>query len=146
MTGPSTHLSWAELACRDGTPYPEAWRSTRAVVLAAEFEWIRAAVNEPIVVASAYRTPRYNRRVGGAKHSQHVDGRALDLLPPERWPLGRFYELIHTRAHDPASKIYGLGLYPTFVHIDVRQPPPHDKLTVWAGQRAWPEVKKEVVT
>ena len=36
--GPSLHLSWAALACRDGTPYPHDWRDNRALILTTTFE------------------------------------------------------------------------------------------------------------
>ena len=78
MNGPSEHLAWSELACKDGTPYPAQWRETRAVALSAVFEALRAAVGQPLSILSAYRTQAHNRVVGGARASQHVEGRALD--------------------------------------------------------------------
>jgi uncharacterized protein YcbK (DUF882 family) len=120
MTGPSAHLSWSELACRDRirTPYPLDWRETRAVELAEAFEALRAAVGLPLVVLSAYLTRAYNRAVGGAPNSQHLQGRALDLAPPDGWsPIA----LLAVTQDIPA--IRGLGLYDTFVHIDVRPAP-----------------------
>ena len=33
----------------------------------------------PIYVSSGYRSPDLNRAIGGAKRSQHMEGRALDL-------------------------------------------------------------------
>ena len=62
-------------------------------------------------ITSAYRTPAYNKRVGGAKRSQHVQGRAIDVgLSGER-----AYALI-----DAASKngFVGFGFYNSFIHID----------------------------
>lgn len=141
--GPSPHLSWAELACKDAarTPYPEDWRTTRAVVLATEFERIRAMFDGPIRVGSGYRTPAHNRAIGGAKESQHCEGRALDLYPPTGVSIDRFYVVIREWALRPESAIGGLGRYPAFVHIDVR-PTPHAKLAVWRGGRAWAELKE----
>lgn len=129
MNGPSPHLSWPELACRDRlrTPYPLDWRGTRAVELAAAFEALRAAVGLPLVVLSAYRTPAHNRAVGGARDSQHVQGRALDLRPPDGWdPIA-----LAAVARDIPT-IRGLGVYPRFVHIDVR---PSSFLVVWQDQK-----------
>ena len=129
------------MACKDGTHYPLKWRETRAVELAAEFERIRAVVGAPIIVGSAYRTPTHNSRVGGAKASQHMEGRALDLYPPKAWTVDRFYGVIREIAGMEQSKIYGIGRYQTFVHVDIRPPRADGKLTAWRGNRAWAEVK-----
>lgn len=138
----SAHLSWSELACKDGTPYPTKWVH-RAKILAEEFERIRAACgNKPIVVGSAYRTEAHNRRVGGARNSQHVEGRALDLYPPKGMSVERFFSIVREIALTNTSQIYGLGRYPTFVHIDIRPEPSHGRLVAWSGGRAWAEEKR----
>jgi uncharacterized protein YcbK (DUF882 family) len=126
VDGPSAHLSWAELACKDGTPYPEEWRQSRAVALAHLFEAIRTACGDvPLTVLSGYRTAAHNRRIGGAQKSQHVQGRALDLRPPKGWSVAKFATLIRD-----VHLTGGLGIYETFVHVDVR---PNDRLTAWSG-------------
>lgn len=139
--GPSRHLSWAELACQDAarTPYPLAWRTTRAVVLAQEFEVLRDRCgHHPLRIGSAYRTPEHNRRVGGSRASQHVEGRALDLYPPRGWDLDRFFAVVLAWARDERSAIHGLARYPWGVHIDIR---PGPRLVRWEGTRAWAERK-----
>lgn len=136
MSGPSKHLGWAELSCRDAakTPYPVEWRSTRAVALARVFEDLRAACgNVPLTVLSAYRTPAHNRAIGGARNSQHVEGRALDLKPPAGWTVARFAALI--RGEADAWGLGGVGVYRTFVHVDIR-PRVADRLVVWSGSGA----------
>lgn len=127
MNGPSPHLSWAELACADGTAYPQEWRATRAVTLARAFEALRDAVGHPLVVLSGYRTPSYNKRIGGARLSQHVEGRAVDLRPPDGWTPD---DLAKWAKDCPG--ITGLGIYPTFMHIDTR---PAARLHLWRGSR-----------
>lgn len=143
MHGPSPHLSWRELACHDTahTPYPAAWRETRAVILATEFERVRAAVGRPLVIGSAYRTESWNRSVGGARNSQHVQGRALDLYPPKTWSVERLYQIVRAIAAEPDSRIWAIGMYPSFIHFDVRPARADGQLTVWHGARAWAEVK-----
>ena len=131
--GPSPHLSWRELGCRDGTPYPEKWKLTRAVLLAQGFEAIRAEVDGPIRVSSAYRTRDYNARVGGSRYSQHIEGRALDLAVPRKLTLTEFFEIVLFVARRPSSLLRGLGVYPSFVHIDIR---PSRRLVRWQGKRA----------
>lgn len=130
--GPSAHLSWKELACRDGTEYPLKWRENRAIRLAEMFEAIRSACGDKqIQVLSGYRTPEYNRKIGGARFSQHIEGRALDLKPPKGYTITEFFKTIRTLA-EPLNTIKGIGRYPTFIHVDIR---PSDKLVVWYGTR-----------
>lgn len=138
------HLSWKELACKDAarTPYPEEWKLSRALPLAVEFERIRAAVGKPIVIGSAYRTRAHNRAIGGARNSQHVQGRALDLYPPQGWSVDRLYQVIRRVAAEPGSRLNGLGRYDRFVHVDIRAPRADGRLTVWQGARAWAEEKR----
>lgn len=129
-TPPSAHLSWRELACKDGTSYPLAW-TARARELAAAFEAVRRAAGDtPIAILSAYRTPEHNRRVGGARNSQHVQGRALDLRPPNGMTVDAFYRLIVGLARASVPSIRGIGKYKTFVHIDIR---PGAHLALWRG-------------
>lgn len=130
--GPSRHLTWDELACKDGTPYPKAFiLDGRAARLAAVFEIIRQACgNRPIPILSAYRSPAYNRAIGGARHSQHVEGRALDLRPPAGWTVDRFYAVIVGLAQGDVPDVRGIGKYRTFVHVDIR---PTTLLARWNG-------------
>lgn len=127
MTGPTKNLSWKELACKDGTPYPYEWRKTRAIELGELFEYIRALCGgRAIKVVSAYRTVSYNKTVGGVANSQHLFGRALDLQPPEGVSMNRFYHIIADTPMSMALK--GLGRYDNFIHIDTR---PTSKRALW---------------
>jgi len=138
--GPSEHLAWHELACHDGTPYPLEWRESRGIALAAEFEAIREACgNRPIRVLSAYRTEDHNTAVGGSKHSQHIEGRALDLAPPDGMTLEEFWRTANHVAGE-RKVIRGLGLYGSFVHIDIR---PGKRVRKWSGSRALAELRQQ---
>lgn len=129
MKGPSPHLSWKELSCRDGTPYPNEFRvDGRALQLARVFENIRSLYDEPITIISAYRTPEWNKKIGGAQYSQHLYGRALDLTPPEGITINKFYNDI--RLNVDLFGINGLGKYLSFVHVDIRLT---SNLVVWKG-------------
>lgn len=107
---------------------------------------IRATIGKPITIHSAYRNPAYNAAVGGERHSQHLAFRALDFscdtLSPERLAKiadglrGRRFGLpwqVPIKAYgqpldvagldiDPTGFRWrgGIGVYPTFVHIDCR--------------------------
>ena len=114
------HLTLAELACQDGTPYPIARWPDRAQRIGAGFEHVRAAIGRPIEIRSAFRTEAHNVRSGGARRSFHLVGLALDLAVPDGWLLDVFAGVIH-RVADVAT----LGAVFTyagrgFVHIDFR--------------------------
>lgn len=108
---------------------PAAWVETRLTPLCRQLEVLRAKLGgRAVTVISGYRGPEYNRRVGGARASQHLQGRAADIqvegvAPAEvhRVALG-LYEL-------GELEIGGLGLYSSFVHLDVRGGP----LKRWGG-------------
>lgn len=127
--GPSLHLTWKELSCQDGTPYPSEWRKTRAVELGEIFELIRSECgSKPITVLSAYRTGKWNRKIGGARKSQHLQGRALDLKPPDGFTIDEFYQIMIDLAEE--STIRGIGKYLTFIHVDIRHT---SKVVYWTG-------------
>lgn len=72
----------------------------------------RNIVGVPVIVNSAYRSPSYNKRVGGAPKSQHLHGKAFDIQISKN--------LTREKIHGAAKKagFTGFGDYNTFVHID----------------------------
>jgi len=105
----SADFSLHEYRCRNGAP--ELKLDPKLVELD---QMIRDAVGKPVVVASGYRTPEYNERVGGAAKSQHKYGRASDLVPTAGVATRDLYRI--AKSLDPG----GLGGYSSFVHVDVR--------------------------
>ena len=107
-----------EFACRDGSD-PIFIAPALAEVLQA----IRSHFQQPVTVSSGYRTPGYNKKVDGAAYSQHLCGTAADIqvkgIPPAK--VAAFAETLL-----PDSG--GIGIYPTFVHVDVRE-----KRSRWKG-------------
>ncbi len=81
--------------------------------LLSKLQAMRTAAGRPITVNSGYRTPEHNGRVGGSPGSQHLYGRAADIvitgLTPERMA-------------DMADKagFDGIGIYSWGIHVDVR--------------------------
>lgn len=134
---PSQHISWGELACKDGTPYPEEW-TARAIHLGIEFEYIRyEAGGKPLRIGSAYRTEAWNRRVGGSRRSQHVQGRALDVYPRHGMSNIELMWIVMERARQKGGRIRGVGLYPWGVHFDIR---PGKRIARWGGTRKLAEL------
>ena len=62
----------------DNTPDDWATENLRQIAVNV-FQPLRDAFGCPIYVSSGYRGPELNAAIGGAKRSQHMEGRALDL-------------------------------------------------------------------
>lgn len=41
---------------------------------------LRDKLGKPIIITSGYRCPRLNQAVGGVKNSQHLEGKAVDIV------------------------------------------------------------------
>jgi hypothetical protein len=129
----STHFPWAELACHDGTPVPIEL-VPNAVALADLLEVVRFQWGGPLLVVSGYRTEEYNRRVGGAPRSQHVLARAADVRPVHVHDVPRLADLIRANVTSPSLKaLGGWGVYPQWVHLDVRPRPESGHVAFWYG-------------
>ena len=73
-------LIYSDTALRvgiDNTPDPEIVKNLRR--LAKGLEQVQALTGFPLEISSGYRCPELNRRVGGAKTSQHTLGLAADF-------------------------------------------------------------------
>jgi len=71
-------------ASRLGIPNVPTARQTYALRMLCEnvLEPLRVALGRPVVVTSGFRSADLNRVIGGAKHSQHLDGEAADIECP----------------------------------------------------------------
>ena len=81
---------------------------------------LRASFGKPCRILSSYRSPDYNRTVGGAARSQHLEFNALDIVFDGVSPRQVYERLLEWRK---AGKFTGgLSLYSSsgFVHIDTR--------------------------
>ncbi len=47
--------------------------------LVSQLQKVRNQIDKPIIITSAYRTKRDNKRVGGVENSQHLRGLAVDI-------------------------------------------------------------------
>ena len=81
----------------------------------AKAEKLAKALGRPLKINSGYRTPEYNRKIGGAKKSQHVAKKALDI----RWPDGDFRSRIEFIQLAVDAGFTGIGCYNSFMHVDV---------------------------
>lgn len=107
-----------EFDCHDGTPVPSSLYGNLNS-LAFNLQVLREHLNRPIHILSGYRTQAYNKKVGGATHSQHLIARAADIQVKGITPYS-LAMIIEELIRDEFMKQGGLGLYDTFVHYDIR--------------------------
>jgi uncharacterized protein YcbK (DUF882 family) len=112
------HFSWSEFACHDGTPVPNELRENTKL-LCENLEVLRAEIGVPIRILSGYRTPAWNKGVGGAPLSQHIKAKAADICTASHTPK-QLHTIIQRLIALGKMKQGGLGLYPSWVHYDVR--------------------------
>lgn len=115
-------LSWLMRDVQDGNA--AVWIDPRLFDLLADIQGAMSAVHGsvvPLVITSGYRTPDHNSRLeGAARASLHLNGCAADLKVPG-------YD---SRALAFAGALYargGVGVYPTFCHLDT------GAVRAWAG-------------
>jgi zinc D-Ala-D-Ala carboxypeptidase len=77
---------------------------------------LRVKLGRPIILNSAYRSPAYNAKIGGAKASKHMEGIAFDCSMTNHNP-----EEFERAAVSLGFR--GIGHYPgsNFMHIDTRK-------------------------
>jgi len=112
----SEHFDSSEFACRGasccGHSHPMNVR------LISGLELLRkAAGDRSLHINSGFRCVAYNGAIGSEDTSQHTLGNAADVRPPgDMKPM----ELYFIAQHIPEFAHGGLGVYDTFVHVDVR--------------------------
>ena len=106
----SPHFRLREFASKDG--------SDKVLVddaLVDLLEQIRAAAGGAVTINSGYRSPAHNAAVGGVSSSQHLYGRAADIVVEGASPL-----LVGQIAEYYLDRRGGIGVYKSFTHVDTR--------------------------
>ena len=97
---------------------PDSWTliNPKLVIIV---DALREIVDRPFHINSAFRTATHNARVGGEPRSQHMFGRAVDISTSGWGHDDRMKLVIYARK----LGIKGIGIYPSFIHLDVRVGP-----------------------
>lgn len=120
----SAHFTVEEFDCHDGTKVSPREYNGLAYLCKVYLEPLRKKYG-PVTVHSGFRTVSYNRSVGGASNSFHIypqhDGndQAADVSCSKGNPRDWHATLNAIRNRKRNGK-GGLGLYETFVHVDIR--------------------------
>ena len=114
----TTNFSLEEFKCKDGTDIPNDILPN-IEKLAKQLQVLRNAVGKSIQINSGYRSPKYNAKIGGVKNSQHVKGKAADIVikgvTPKEVAL-----IIEGLIQKGEMMQGGIGIYPKFTHYDTR--------------------------
>lgn len=108
----------AEFNCRDGRKVPPQYMDNVKKV-AENLQVLRDHIGEAIHINSCYRPPDYNKKIGGAPNSQHLTASAADITTKSHTPK-QLAAIIEKLIKEGKMKQGGLGIYPGFVHYDVR--------------------------
>ena len=106
----SANFKVKEFACLDGSD--TIFVSQELVNI---LQKVRNNFGKPVVINSAYRTENHNKKVGGSANSQHKYGMAADIRINGIAP-----KTIATYINKLMPNSGGIGVYSSFVHIDVR--------------------------
>ncbi|OUU20355.1 MAG: hypothetical protein CBB97_17905 [Candidatus Endolissoclinum sp. TMED37] len=107
-----------EFKCKDGSSVPDEYLEN-VKLLAKNLQILRDKINKPIVIISGYRSPEYNKKIGGAKRSQHMLAKASDIIVSGMSPT-EVKETIVSLIKSGEMHPGGIGLYQSFTHYDVR--------------------------
>lgn len=154
------HFPLDKFACHDGTPYPPEWIDSRLKPLCDMLEVIRfEAGGESIIIDDGFRTLEYDERlhakhiaalkaqglpddhlVAEASSSQHPKGTAADIRHASMSALALFNLILKLFECGKLSQLGGVGLYPNFVHVDIRPRPGANgpttgHLAIWGARR-----------
>lgn len=100
----------SEFACKDGSDTVFISQDLINIL-----QLVRDHFKKPVIINSAYRTPTYNKKVGGAGLSKHCQGIAADIVVQGIKPseVANYVETLLLNTG-------GIGRYSTFTHVDVR--------------------------
>jgi uncharacterized protein YcbK (DUF882 family) len=107
----SQHFSTKELAC------PHCGELQLDPKLVPALEALRSLAGAPIDVHDAYRCAVHNKEVGGVPNSEHMTGKAADVVIEGK----SLQEMYNLAVQVPDFLNGGIGVYDgQFIHVDVR--------------------------
>jgi uncharacterized protein YcbK (DUF882 family) len=114
----TSNFSKAEFECKCGCEMPKEVL-LNIQKLANQLQILRNKVGVSITINSAYRCLKHNKSIGGVSNSQHVLGKASDVVISGFKP-SKTFDLIFELINDGDMLQGGLGAYNLFTHYDIR--------------------------
>lgn len=109
----------SEFNCRDGRGVPPEYMANVKKV-AENLQILRDHIGEAIHINSCYRPTDYNKKIGGAPNSQHLTASAADITAKSYTPK-QLATVVEKLIIEGKLKFGGLGIYPGFIHVDIRK-------------------------
>jgi hypothetical protein len=103
---------------KNSLPTRDLW--TNIGKTASMLDRFRGMIGAPVRITNAYRNSAYNAAIGGAKQSQHLEFNALDFVVEGGSRPTHWARVLRSMRDDQNLFSGGIGLYPTFVHLDTR--------------------------
>ena len=88
--------------------------------LANQLQILRNKVGVSVKINSAYRCIKHNKSIGGVSNSQHVLGKASDVVI-NGFKASKTFDLISELINEGDMLQGGLGAYNSFTHYDIRK-------------------------
>lgn len=107
-----------EFGCHDGTAVPPELYGN-VLELAQNLQILRDTIGKPVKIVSGYRHLEYNKKIGGARKSKHMEAMAADIRVKGIGPK-TLATKIETLIKEGLMQAGGVGRYPNFTHYDVR--------------------------
>lgn len=109
-----------EFDCKCGCEMPEDIL-VNITKLANQLQYVRNNVALPITINSAYRCEAHNKSIGSSLNSQHLLGKAADIVIKGLDPVLDTYDYLDDLMRTGEILQGGLGMYQTFTHYDIRK-------------------------
>jgi hypothetical protein len=120
------NFNLAEFVCKDGG---EVILNETVIAHIQRLQKFRKWYSRSMPINSGYRTPAYNKKVGGSPNSQHLNGIATDISLPAEYKTfdSRRKEIFMDNVKNKWYELCkadglggGVGFYDTFFHLDSR--------------------------
>jgi len=118
LTQLTPNFKYGEFFCNGIKPPDSVYPNILS--LAKELQKVRDVVKKPIIVNSGWRTAEHNEAVGGASDSQHLTGKAADVVITGIEP--KFANIYLAKY----GNFKGFGIAGSYTHVDIRS-----TLTIW---------------
>ena len=115
----TNNFNKAEFDCKCGCEMPKEVL-INIQKLANQLQILRNKVGVSVKINSAYRCIKHNKSIGGVSNSQHVLGKASDVVI-NGFKASKTFDLISELINDGNMLQGGLGAYNSFTHYDIRK-------------------------